>query len=88
MAEVHGYVCSHVFDASRPILLVAREEGDLMFLCGFGHGPEEQYHLVGINHLVARDPSVGEVLHLDDGFEAKRDREGAEWTVSPLSPEP
>lgn len=82
MAEVHGYVCSHIFENSRPVLLVAREEGDWMFLCGALHAPEEDYHLVGINHLVERDDSVREVFTLPEDHEAEREAIGAPWRIS------
>src|SRR4051812_23851699 len=32
-----AYVCVHVFDSSRPILLVSRSGGDWSFLCGAVH---------------------------------------------------
>jgi hypothetical protein len=79
VAEVHGYVCSHVFLAARPILLVAREEGDWMFLCGEPHGADEEYHLVGIKHLVERDGTLVEVRDLEDNSEAERDEVGGRW---------
>jgi YD repeat-containing protein len=32
--ETAAYVCSHIFAATRPVLLVSREDGDWQFLCG------------------------------------------------------
>ncbi len=87
MIEIEAYVCSHVFQAVRPVLLVAVEEGDWMFLCGTLHDEQEHYHLVGINHLTERDPTLAEVLDLPDGFETEREIVGGTWRRSPISPE-
>ena len=87
MIETHAYVCSHVFHAVRPVLLVAREDGDWMFLCGTLHDEQEDYHLVGINHLVERDACLNDVLDLDEGFEAERDFVGGTWRRHGLAEE-
>lgn len=78
--ESTAFVCSHVFGGSSPVLLVAREDGDWMFLCGAGHSEEEQYHVVGIEHLTARDPSLFELLDLADDSEAEREAVGMPWS--------
>lgn len=85
MVEIHSYVCSHIFQDTRPILLVAREEGDWMFLCGEPHDEGEQYHLVGINHLLDRDRSLREILALPDNFEAERATVGGAWRRTPIA---
>lgn len=77
--ELAAYVCSHVFENTSPVLLVAREEGDWMFLCGGEHPPNERYRVVGVDHLSTRDPSLGEVLDLAEGSEAERRAVGAPW---------
>ncbi len=64
--ENAAFVCSHVFADSRPVLLVAREDGDWMYLCGQGHEPDEQFHVVGLEHLHARHPSLHDVDDLHD----------------------
>jgi hypothetical protein len=87
MSEIASYICSHVFHATRPVLLVAREEGDWMFLCGELHDEDERYHLVGMNHLLDRDPSLKDVLALPDHFEAEREAVGREWRWTPISDE-
>lgn len=85
--ERRAFVCSHVFEASRPILLVAVEDGDLMLLCGDTHSESERFHVMGANHLVERDPTVGEVLDLEDGYEAERAAPGQPWLRTPLTPQ-
>lgn len=83
--EVHSYVCSHIFMDIKPVLLVAREQGDWMFLCGESHPEDEAYHLVGIRHLIERDPSLRTVLLLPDNTEAERESVGGAWRTSPLA---
>jgi hypothetical protein len=85
MVETQAFVCSHVFHDTRPILLVAREDGDWMFLCGDLHDEGEEYHLVGMNHLIERDLAINEVLLLPDGFEAERPSVGADWRWSEIT---
>jgi hypothetical protein len=75
-----AYICSHVFHASRPVLLVVREDGDWSLLCGDTHDFEGHLpKVVGIGHLLDRDPSINEVLDLPDGHEAERAAVGAPW---------
>ena len=79
MAELQGFVCSHVFADVRPVLLVARDAGDWMFMCGDTHPEDEDYHLIGVNHLTQRDPSLREILDLSDGSAAERKGQGERW---------
>ena len=79
MTEIAAFTCSHVFSAQRDVLLVAREAGDWMFLCGDEHGADEDYHVVGMNHLLSRDVSLREILDLPEGFEAERSSKGQAW---------
>ncbi|HMF88855.1 MAG TPA: hypothetical protein VK575_12315 [Gemmatimonadaceae bacterium] len=60
--EVAAYVCSHVFEHERPILLVIHDEGDWQFLCGGVHEDAETPRVIGLNHLVETDPTLREVL--------------------------
>ena len=78
------YICSHVYDGSRPVLLVAREDNEWMFLCGGLHGVEEEYSVVGINHLLDRDRDLVETLHLAENHQCSREDVGSKWVVSPL----
>jgi hypothetical protein len=74
-----AFVCSHVFDATRPVLLVAREGGDWQLLCGSDHGESERPHVVGLEHLLKRDSTLEAVLDLPDNWEAERPSVGAMW---------
>jgi hypothetical protein len=79
------FVCSHVFDNSRPILLVARENGDWMHLCGQPHEDNEEYHVVGVEHLLERDPTLHEVSDLPSNDEAERPAIGMPWSRRQLT---
>ena len=75
-----SYVCIHVFDQSRPVLLVSREDGDWCFLCGDVHPDSADYYrVVGLGHVVERDPSLSSVLDLSPNEEAERVAVGDRW---------
>ncbi len=77
-----SYVCSHVFEGTRPILLVVREDGDWMFMCGdTDHGPDD-CHVVGVGHLIDRDPTLEECADIPNGYEAERSAVGEPWLRS------
>jgi hypothetical protein len=78
--EIATFICSHVFTSTHPVLLVAREQGDWMFLCGEMHYGDDDYHVAGRNHLLERDPTLHQVLDLDNGWEAERGFVGGPWT--------
>jgi hypothetical protein len=83
MREVGAFICGHVFDQSRPVLLASRADGDWQLLCGGSHEPGEGPHLVGLNHLLDRDPSLRELLDLPRDWEAERVTEGDPWERRP-----
>lgn len=75
-----AYVCTHVFDGSRPVLLVSRPDGDWCFLCGDEHlESASAYKVVGIGHLFQRDPSLEPLADLSPEWEAEREAMGADW---------
>lgn len=76
--EVIAYICDHIFKNTHPILLVSREEGDWQCLCGGVHHNEIP-HVVGINHLFDRDPTLNELRDLPNGWEAERDAPNLQW---------
>jgi len=80
--ETAAFVCSHVFNRSRPILLVAREAGDWMYLCGQAHGEDEQYHVIGAGHLLERDSTLSAVTDLPENMEAERPSVTAPWAAT------
>jgi hypothetical protein len=77
--EIAAFICVHVFDATHPVLLVAREQGDWMFLCGGIHRGDDDYHVAGRNHLLDVDATLCEVMNLDNGWEAERKFVGGPW---------
>lgn len=77
-----SFVCSHVFRAERPILVVSHADGDWQFMCGgVDHGPDD-CHLVGVGHLVDRDPSLQECSNLDVDCVAERAAVDQPWKRS------
>ena len=77
--EVAAYVCSHVFNDTRPVLLVSRAGGDWQCLCGGAHEADEVPNVVGLNHLLERDPSLRELEDLPDEWEAERASVNDPW---------
>ena len=77
--EIAAYVCSHVFNNIRPILLVSREGGDWQCLCGGDHDAKEIPKVVGLNHLLNRDPALIELKNLPAEWEAERVSTSAPW---------
>ena len=72
------FVCPHVFQNTRPVLYVCREDGDWQFLCGdTDHGSDG--HLVGVGHLTERDPTLHELSDLKPNCGAEREGIGAPW---------
>ncbi|MBU2714106.1 hypothetical protein [Zooshikella harenae] len=66
------FVCPHVFQKTRPILLVIHEDGEWQCLCGYGDHTSE-------GHLVERDPSLNQLSDLPDGWEAERESPENTW---------
>ena len=78
-------VCVHVFDGSRPILLVVRdEETSWQFLCGADDVESDSCHSVGVGHLLSRDASLSGMASLPVGFYAERSTASTEWSVGGL----
>ncbi|HKR08988.1 MAG TPA: hypothetical protein VJS39_07360 [Gemmatimonadaceae bacterium] len=83
-----AYVCIHIFDASRPVLLVDRGAGDWCFLCGDGHEDiAANYRVVGKGHILDRDPTLHELADLPSGWEAERDSPSGAWIRRPVTAE-
>ena len=83
--HIAAFVCSHVFEGSRPVLYVCTKGGDWQLLCGEGHGEDELPEVVGLNHLLARDETLREILDLNDDWQAERERVGSPWVRSACS---
>lgn len=83
--HLKSYVCIEVANHERPVLLVARDDGDgdWCFLCGDEHEGTDWARVVGIGHLTDHDPSLAEVLDLVAGEEAERSTLGGVWVRAP-----
>ena len=81
-----AYVCIHVFEQTKPVLLVSRGDGDWCFLCGDEHPNDAKfYRVVGIGHVLERYPDLKEVLDLKPDEEAERSAPGESWIRTSLS---
>lgn len=81
-----SYVCIHVFEQTRPILLVDRSNGDWSFLCGGLHPNDAAYYrVVGIGHVLDADPSLASLSDLAPNCEAERKSMDKSWTIKPIS---
>ena len=80
-----AYICVHVFEKTRAVLLVTRPDGDWCFLCGEEHENEASaYMIVGVGHLMEHDATLSEVLDLREDWDAERTRPGGPWTRKPI----
>ena len=81
-----AYVCIHVFENVKPVLLVSREDGDWCFLCGEDHPNDASfYRVVGIGHVIEQDPELESLLDLKPNEEAERTAPGEVWIRTDLS---
>lgn len=85
--EVAAFVCKHVLEHSRPVLLVARDDGDWQFLCGEAHEPEEIPEVVGMNHIIDSDPGLRQILDLPAGWLAERSSPDLPWVRTMSEPD-
>ena len=75
-----AYVCIHIFNNTKPVLFVTRDDSDWSFLCGEGHEDiAENCRVVGIGHILERDPTLLALLDLPPGWEAERKSAGDAW---------
>ncbi len=80
-----AYVCVHVFDSSRSVLLVSRSGGDWSFLCGAEHEDSARnYRVVGRGHILDRDATLSELADLAQNWEAERTSIGDAWVCRPV----
>lgn len=76
------FICSHIFENTKPILLVSHEDDDWQFLCGGEHDENEKPKVVGIGHLLERDPSLLELADLPRDCEAERRTVDEKWSIT------
>jgi hypothetical protein len=71
-----------VLDRSRPILRVSHDDDDngWQFLDGVSEAIED-VALAGLGHVLDIDPSIVELADLEPGFQATRERLGANWVI-------
>jgi hypothetical protein len=80
ISEVATYVSCHVFNDTRPVLLVSRADGEWQCLCGRDdHDAGEVPKVVGLNHLLERDASLRQLLDLPVQWEAERASVNEPW---------
>lgn len=83
-----AFVCIHVFQHERPVLLVNRADGDWSFLCGDLHDDDASAcRVVGIGHVLEHDPSLMAVLDLPAEWDAERNEVGGDWDIHPIPDE-
>jgi hypothetical protein len=80
-SNLKTYVCTHVFDESKPVLVVVHDkDGDWSFVCGAPHiDSANDYRVVGVAHLTSHDSSLNECADLLVGFEAERSAVDQNW---------
>jgi hypothetical protein len=66
---------------------VSRSGDDWQFLCGANHPEDALPHVVGLGHLVDRDPTLLELARLPEDWEAERASVGDMWRRSPSEPD-
>ncbi len=81
--EIPVFVCGHVFEKKRPVLLVMYDD-DWQFLCGGEHDEDEVPRVVGLNHLIDDDPSLRAVLDLPPNWGAERLSIRSPWHRRPI----
>lgn len=87
--ELRVFVCKHVFDHSRPTLLVANTDGDLCFMCGAIHADNgEEGYAVGLNHVLEHDPTLIDAIEgLPANWESERSHVGVPWVRTAIPPD-
>jgi hypothetical protein len=76
------FVCTHVWRDRAPILWVSHDaEGDWQFLCGGVHDDVAEAMVIGLGHVVERDPSVKLVANMCTSHVAERADANSDWTV-------
>ena len=81
-----AYVCLHIFEASGPVLLVSRPDGEWCFLCGAEHeDTPDNYRVVGKGHILDRDPTLSELADLASNWEAERTSLRGAWARRPIT---
>ncbi len=82
-------ICNHVFEAKRDVLYAYFEDDTIGLMCGrTDHAQSaDEYKVVGVGHLLDRDPSISAGLQLafPDGA-VDRNSTDESWQVTDNSP--
>lgn len=87
MTELPAYICSDIYLETHAVLLVSHAGGDWQFLCGAGHESNEVPKVVGLNHMLDKDPSLRDVMDLPKDWDAQRVNVGEPWVRTPSAEE-
>ena len=88
VSDMKCYLCTHVVDGQRPVLLVTRPDGDWCLTCGDEHVQEAaSFRVAHLAHPLANDSSLQAVLDLRKNEEAERLHVGGAWTRSVMPPD-
>ena len=81
-------VSRSILERAAPILVVCHDADDhgWQFLDGASEDIDD-LAIIGLGHILEIDPSMTDLAHLQPGFEATRQSEGAAWVVQPIPPE-
>lgn len=75
------YICRHIIEDNEPILYIKHDnDGDFQFLCGKDH-TDEVPMIVSLGEALEIDPTVREVLDLEQGEVAVRNSKNDEWKL-------
>jgi hypothetical protein len=75
------FVCGHVMDKSRPILLASheKEDGCWQFLCGFNNHNDADIKIISLKQAVEIDSSINELFEMSLGLAADRKSVNHKW---------
>ena len=81
--HTQSFICGHVLRNESPILWVDRSYGDWVLGCGeeFTEDWENNTYIVGIGHLLERDPSLRDLVFMRTNQYAERDSKESEWEI-------
>ena len=76
------FVCTHVYEKEKDILLVAHEKqiGEWKFTCGAEHHDNNSYKIISLKQITVIDNSINEVSAMPKGIGARRDSKNDLWS--------
>lgn len=75
------FVCSHIMDRSRPILLASheKEDGFWQFLCGCNNHNDADIKIISLKQAVEIDSSINELFEMPLGVATDRKSVNDKW---------